>query len=274
MHPRALAAWSASCLVLALGTTNPAYRALALIAALAVGFAIARSGEALRRLVLGLALLTLATGLLNTLVAHVGADVIFELPGWVPGIGGPLTLEGLVAGLAAGLGLAAAVAAVAPLSLGSQAHELVDALPAALNRTGSALAASFNLVPAVARSFTAVHEAQRMRGWRPGGPRSWGEIVLPVVLTAIEDSIQLAESMEARAFGSGPRSHFVVRRWTGLDVAVALGAAAAALVFVGARVTGLASDWEPYPFLTLPAVDPLVAAAALLLFLPVASRWR
>jgi energy-coupling factor transport system permease protein len=273
MHPRALAAWSGSCLVFALGTTNPAYRALALIAALAVGFAIARSRDALRRLLIGLALLTLATGFLNTLVAHVGGDILVEVPAWVPGIGGPLTLEGLVAGLAAGLGLAAAIAAVAPLSLGSQAHELVDALPAALNRTGSALAASFNLVPAVARSFTAVHEAQLMRGWRARGPRSWGEIVVPVVLTAIEDSIQLAESMEARAFGSGARSHFVVRRWRPLDVAVALGAAAAAIVFIAARAAGLASDWEPYPFLTLPAVDPPVATAALLLFLPVASRW-
>src|SRR5439155_83909 len=84
----------------------------------------------------------------------------------------------------------------------------------------AALAASFNLVPAVARSFTAVREAQLMRGWRPRGPGSWGELVVPVVLTTIEDSIQLAESMEARAFGSGRRTHYAISTWSRLDALI------------------------------------------------------
>jgi energy-coupling factor transport system permease protein len=274
MNPRALAAGSASCLVLALGTTNPVYRALALAMTLTVLLATARRRQAVGALAVGLGVLTLFAGALNALLAHVGADVLFELPAWLPGLGGVVTLEGLAAGVVAGLGLAAAIAAVAPLSLSQEPHELIDALPAALNRTATALAASINFVPAITRSFTAVHEAQLMRGWRPRGPRSWGDVVVPVVLTAIEDSIQLAESMEARAFGSGPRSHFALRRWTPLDVATVFGALAAAGVFVASRLAGWAADWAPYPYLTAPDFSPPVIAASLLLLVPVASRWR
>ncbi|HEY7199112.1 MAG TPA: energy-coupling factor transporter transmembrane component T, partial [Candidatus Dormibacteraeota bacterium] len=125
------------------------------------------------------------------------------------------------------------------------------------------------LVPGVAASFSAVAEAQRLRGWRPRGPRSWGEIVVPVVLTAIEDSIQLAESMEARAFGSGPRTHWRRPRLRPGDRLVVSAAAAAAALFVLARLLGLAADWEPYPSLSWPAVHPLAVLPALLLAVPV-----
>ena len=75
-------------------------------------------------------------------------------------------------------------------------------MPAPLERTGIAVATSLNLVSGFGRTFTAVRDAQRMRGWRPRGIRSWNEVLVPVVLTAIEDSVLLAEAMEAR--GSVP----------------------------------------------------------------------
>jgi len=274
VNPRALAAWSAAGLVIALGSGNPVQRATVLAAALAVLLATAKHRRPIRPLLGGLALFVLASGLLNALLAHVGADVLAELPGWLPGLGGPITVEAFAGGLAAGLGLAAAVLAVAPLSLSQEPHELVDALPSALNRTGSALAASFNLVPAVARSFTAVREAQLMRGWRPRGPGSWGELVVPVVLTTIEDSIQLAESMEARAFGSGRRTHYAISTWSRLDALIIGGAAAAAAVFVAARLTGAAPDWDPYPVLHAPVTSPIALISCLPLVLPLAARWR
>ena len=45
-----------------------------------------------------------------------------------------------------------------------------------------------------------------MRGWRPTGVRAWSDVLMPVALTSIEGSMDLAEAMEARAFGSGPRT--------------------------------------------------------------------
>ena len=123
-------------------------------------------------------------------------------------MGGPYTVEALAFGASSGITIAAAILAAAPFSLLLQPHDVMDALPPVLARTGTTIAASMNLVPAVVASFTEVSEAQRMRGWRPRGPRSWAEVVVPVVLTSVESSIQLAESMEARGFGLPARTHF------------------------------------------------------------------
>jgi len=52
-----------------------------------------------------------------------------------------------------GVTVAAAILAAAPFSLLLASHEVMDALPAALSRTGAAIAASLNLVPSVSASF-------------------------------------------------------------------------------------------------------------------------
>jgi len=272
VNGRAVAAWSAACLLGVLLSTNPAYRVLVLAAVLAAvlaGVGWARS----RRLLAGLGLALAAAGLLTFATNHLGGDVLFELPAAVPLAGGPWTLESLVYGTSFGIALAAAALAMTPLSLMLETHQVVDALPAPLARTGAVLAASLNLVPSVARSFTAIAEAQRMRGWRPRGPASWGEVVVPAVLTAIEDSIQLAEAMEARAFGSGPRTRYRPPAWSAADGAVAAAAGLSLALLIAARALGLLADWHPYPYLVLPVITPLGVAACLPLFVP-AWLWR
>ena len=274
MNARALTAWSAAGLLIVLASNNPVYRGLVMLAAVNVLLASLPRERSLRPLLLAVALAALATALLNPLLSHTGEHLLPGLPGWVPGIGGPLTLESVAYGAGSGIGLAAAVLAVAPLSLSLQPHELVDALPRSLERTGTALAAALNLVPAIGRSFTAVLESQRMRGWRPRGPRSWAEILAPVILTAIEDSIQLAEAMEARGFGSGPRTRYRSRGFGGWDWLVSTASLLALLIFLAGRVSGLAPDWQPYPALNLPVVSPLLVGACLLLLAPVAAWGR
>jgi energy-coupling factor transport system permease protein len=275
MNPRALAAWSAAALVVALGTTNPWYRGLVALAAAALLARHALPGARLRPL-LALVLVSVAvTTVLNPLVGHVGEDVLFTLPAGLPVLGGPVTLEGTVFGGVVGLGIAAAVLAVAPLSVVVESHDLVNALPNVLSRTGAAVSASLNLVPGIARGYSAIREAQLMRGWRPGGPLSWGEVLVPTLLTALEDSVQLAEAMEARAYGSGPRTSYARPAWTARDTLVVVAAGAAAAGFLIGRALGAAADWHAYPALTVPGLDPAVFAACLLLFFPaLAPRWR
>jgi len=271
MNPRALAGWSAATLGCVLVTNNPVYRVLLLLAA--ANLVLAAAPRRVRPLALGLAIAGLFALLLNSLLAHAGTHVYAQLPAAIPLLGGPLTLESAVYGLDIAAGLAAALLAVAPLSLAADPTDLVDALPAGLERTGAALAASLSLVPGVARTFVAVSEAQRMRGWRPGGPSSWAQVLVPVVLTAIEDSIQLAEAMAARGYGAGGRSHYPRLAWGLRDSLVLLAAVIAAAGFAVARVTGALGDWYPYPTLTLPPVDPLLVLLCLLLALPALS-WR
>jgi energy-coupling factor transport system permease protein len=273
MDARPVVAWSAAALVVVLASGSPAYRLLALAAILTVVLGSAGLARS-RRLLLGAALLGASAALFNVLLSHVGGTVLFEVPVSVPAVGGPYTLEALAFGLVTGVTLAAALLAVAPLSLLLEPHEVVDALPRALARTGGAVASGLNLVPGIIATFTAVTEAQRLRGWRPRGPASWAEIVVPVVLTSIEDSIQLAESMEARGFGSGPRTHLRRPRLARADWLVLAASALAAGSFLLSRAAGWAADWYPYPFLQWPEVSALPAAACLLLAVPVLPWWR
>jgi energy-coupling factor transport system permease protein len=272
LNARAVAAWSAACLFIVLFTTNPAYKALVLAAAIAS----LSAGAGLRRmrgLLTGVVLIAAVATALNFISAHLGSTVLFSLPFAIPAIGGPYTLEALGAGLSGGLTVGAAIVAAAPFSLMLASHDVMDALPSTLSRTGAAIAASLNLVPSVAASFVQVTEAQRLRGWRPRGPRSWAEVVVPVVLTSVEGSIQLAESMEARGFGSGPRTSLRRASLRAPDWILTGASAAAVLLFVVAHAAGWAADWYPYPTLAPPAIDLLPLAACLLLFAPVAV-WR
>jgi energy-coupling factor transport system permease protein len=206
--------------------------------------------------------------LINVIAAHTGADVIARIPSSWPLVGGELTVESLAFGGALGLGLVAALLSVAPLSLVLEPHDVVDAMPAPLERTGIAVATSLNLVGGFGRTFSAVSDAQRMRGWRPRGIRSWNEVLVPVVLTAIEDSVLLAEAMEARGFGAGRRMSYAASRWTRWDVAVVAAALGSVAIFVGLRLAGAAVDWYPYPTLYLPPINPALVAGCLALALP------
>jgi energy-coupling factor transport system permease protein len=272
MNARAVAAWSATCIFIVLSTTNPAYKAAVLVAAL---MALA-TGVGLRRMrgvLIGVALIAAFAVLLNFVSAHLGTTVLFALPSQVPALGGPYTLEALAFGATGGLTVGAAILAAAPFSMLLASHEVMDALPAALSRTGAAIATSLNLVPAVAASFVQVTEAQRLRGWRPRGPRSWSEIVVPVVLTSVEGSIQLAESMEARGFGSGPRTSVKPRHMRRNDWLLAGTSGAALALFLVSQAFGWAAPWYAYPTLTPPSVDATPLVACLLLFAPVLI-WR
>src|SRR6202030_1680445 len=182
--------------------------------------------------------------------AHLGTTVLFSLPSAIPGIGGAYTVEALEAGISGGLTVGAAIVAAAPFSLMLASHDVMDALPAALSRTGAAIAASLNLVPSVSASFVQVTEAQRLRGWRPRGPRSWAEVIVPVVLTSVEGSIQLAESMEARGFGSGPRTSVKPGRLQRSDWLLIAASGAALAIFLASQALGWAAPWYAYATLT------------------------
>jgi len=258
--------------VIALATSNPAYKAAVVAAAFTVLAVTAGLGR-MRRLLLGVALVAVVDVLLNFVSAHLGRTVLFSLPDGVPALGGPYTLEALAFGFSGALTIAGALLAASAFSILLAPHEVMDALPDALSRSGTAIAASLNLAPSIARSFTEVSEAQRLRGWRPRGPRTWAEIVVPVVLTSAEGSIQLAESMEARGFGSGPRTRFARAPLMRADWIVIASAGLALLGFVLARFLGWAAEWFAYPSLMAPSVDVRALAVCLLLFTPVVV-WR
>lgn len=273
MDSRAFALWSAAALVVVLTSTNPVYRVLVLLVALNVVISLRRPDATLRALFVAVGVAALAAILLNAALSHTGGHVLFTLPGQLPGLGGPITVEAVVYGVDVALGIAAAVLAVAPLSRALHPHDLVDAFPRPLQRTAALTGAALNLVPAIARNAVAINEAQRMRGGTATRVRDWRAVVAPVVLSALDDSLQLAEAMEVRGFGSGPRTRYVTTRLDRAAVMViACSLAAIALVIV-ARVAGSLPDWYPFPTVVAPDVAVLPVAACLLLSAPLVA-WR
>jgi energy-coupling factor transport system permease protein len=266
--PRAWLIWSLAAVTVALSTNNPIYRGLVALAALDVLLTWLPEGRRVRPLAITVAVAAGFAALINVLAAHAGADVLASLPADWPLVGGNLTVETLAFGADLGLGLAAALLAVAPLSFVLEPHDVVDAMPGPLERTGIAVATSLNLVSGFGRTFGAVRDAQRMRGWRPRGLRSWNEVLVPVVLTAIEDSVLLAEAMEARGFGAGRRTSYSGTGWSRRDIAVAAASVGAAVLFIGLHFTGAPIDWYPYPTIYLPPVNPALLVGCLMLVAP------
>lgn len=263
MNPRALAAWSAAGLVMAVCTANPVYRAIVALCAVNLILARGRRGRATRALLIGIGVAALTSTVVTLLLSHTGANVLLRIPTGVPAIGGPVTVEALVYGLATGLGIAAAMLAVAPLTVVSQPHELVDALPPALARTGAAIGAGLNLIPGALRSAIEIRDAQRMRGWRAGRIADWPALAVPVVLTAIDGSLTLAEAMEARGYGSHRRTHLAVSSWAVADTVIATTALAGAALLLVLQLSGSVPDWYPFPTLMAPVVSlPAVLCCA------------
>jgi energy-coupling factor transport system permease protein len=223
-------------------------------------------GRRLKPLAVGLAVLGALTVIINALLSHTGASMLFTLPSWLPLAGGAVTAESFAYGANIALGLVTAISVAAALSLVIEPSDLVDALPRVLARTGAALGAALNLLPTVAASFVAVRDAQRLRGWRPRGVRGALDVVVPVLLDTIERCEQLAESMEARGFGSGARTRLAADPAPGGATAVGAGSLFVLAGFIAGQAAGLGGTWYPYPTVSLPALDPagLVPAAALM----------
>jgi energy-coupling factor transport system permease protein len=92
--------------------------------------------------------------------------------------------------------------------------------------------AAFQAVPRLAEDFVALREARRIRGlrttWHP-------RILVGLLVLAIRRADRLAVAMDARGFGSGPRTRYRVERWSLPDAAL-LGAGS--VVLVAAMVFG------------------------------------
>jgi energy-coupling factor transport system permease protein len=273
MSARAFAAWSASALVIVLTSTNPTYRALVLLIAVNVLVALRRPDARLRRLFIAVGIAAALAVVLNTVLSHTGVHTLFSVPGQIPGIGGSITAEAVLYGADVALGIAAAVLAIAPLSLVLYPHDLIDAFPHALQRTAAVIGAAINLVPAVVRNAISINEAQRMRGSGGTRLRDWHAVAAPVMLSALEDSLQLAEAMDARGFGSGTRTRYATARTGAGDVAVIACALAAAVLTLVARAGGAMPDWYPFPVATVPTVALLPVTACVLLAAPLVV-WR
>ena len=126
-----------------------------------------------------------------------------RLPAWLGGVvlGGPITAEALAWGFTRGLAIWALMVIFGAFNALVDHHRLLRLAPPSLFHAGLAVTIAVAFVPALLRSIGEIGQAQRARGHRFGGPRSWPPLVAPLLAGSLEKSVQLAEALDARGYG-------------------------------------------------------------------------
>lgn len=230
LHPAAWWGWAIGLAMAASRTTNPLL--LALVVAVA-GFVVAARRElgaaspfgAFLRL--GLFVIALRVVLVALLGGGVpGRTVLFTLPE-VPlpsgsagvRLGGPVTLEGVLAAAYDGARLAAILACIGAANALASPRRLLRYVPATLYEVGTALVVALTYAPQLVEDAQRVRAARRLRGHAGRGPRELARLAVPVLDSALERSLDLAASMESRGYGrSVHRDARSRRRATGLTL--------------------------------------------------------
>lgn len=281
LHPAVVCAYAAAVSVLALALNHPLYLG-ALLAVCLLTLAHLKALASAGKLLLLILPVVLLLVLVNPLVAPAGGTVLWHGPA-VPLLGNTfdLTLEAL--GYAAGMGLRllAVLAAFLVYSAALNPDRIFHLFTRCAPRTAVILLLALRLYPAMIRDYQRLREAQTARAVDfESGPasarfRNGLRVVRGMLVTALERAFDVAESMQARGFGSGPRSVYAAEHWRprdGLVLAGLLGAAAAGFL---ALVSGTAAyDYYPVagPLFRREAAG-LLAAVCMGLLVPILLQW-
>lgn len=145
-----------------------------------------------------------------------------------------VTAEALDGGVGLGLRVIAIGAVGAVFALTTDSTRLVDSLVQQLRlpeRFAYGALAAFGAIPRFATDLANLRAARRLRGLRG----SWHpRILIGLLVLAIRHGDRMALAMDARAFGSGPRTTYREVRWSVLDLVVGVAAVA---ILVAALVT-------------------------------------
>jgi energy-coupling factor transport system permease protein len=212
LHPVAWWVWALGLAAAATRTTNPWL--LLLIVLVASVTVLARRTDApwalSFRLYLALGAVVVAVRVLFRIVfgSGYGSHVLVELPtvplpDWAAGVTllGPVTLDSLLAGAYDGLRLATIIICVGAANSLADPRRLLASLPPALYEVGTAVVIAFSLFPQLAESVQRVRRARRLRGAPGKGVAALRRIVVPVLEDALDRSVALAASMDARGYG-------------------------------------------------------------------------
>ncbi|MDH4142769.1 MAG: energy-coupling factor transporter transmembrane protein EcfT [Chloroflexota bacterium] len=193
---------------------------VAVAAALTIGRVpprdLARAVAPLWLAALGLAFFNTAFGLAN---ADPAATTITTVGPW------RVTQEAIQAGVGLGLRVVAIGAIGVLFALTTDSTRLVDALVQQARiseRFAYGALAAYGAIPRFGSNLADLRAARRIRGLRG----SWHpRILVGLLVLAIRHGDRMALAMDARAFGSGPRSRYRDVPWRWLDLVVAIGAA-------------------------------------------------
>ncbi|HEV7204307.1 MAG TPA: CbiQ family ECF transporter T component [Jatrophihabitans sp.] len=259
LHPVAWWVWAIGLATAVSRTTNP----LLLVLVLAVlGFVIAsRRTEApwarAFKYYLWMAVIVIAIRVVFRTVFASGAaptdHVLFTLPTvptphWYAGVhlGGPVSLEALLASATDGLRLGTMLCCIGAANALANPKRALRVLPGALYELGVAVVVAVTVAPQLIESVQRVRRARRLRAGQGKGLRALRGIAIPVLEDALERSLRLAAAMDSRGYGRTGTATRTSRRVTGALLITGL-------LGLCAGVYGLLDPTTPH-YLGLPAV--------------------
>lgn len=195
-------------------------------------------------------------------LSRFGQHPIVVLPP-IPIIGGRWTWEAALFGASSGLALLLTVGVFAVLQATVRSADLLSLLPRPLYRAGTVFALSAAFAPKTLTAYHAIVDARRLRGQRTNW-RAAPTLVLPLLLTTLEQALQYGESLDARGYGSRRRSRYRPIDWSAMDLLVIVGAFASLLI----TTVATSPAYNPYVSLvpSLPSITSLIGV--LLLAIP------
>ncbi|MGO9208250.1 MAG: energy-coupling factor transporter transmembrane component T [Candidatus Limnocylindrales bacterium] len=212
LHPLAWWCWAGALAVAASRTTNPLL--LGLIMAVVAWVVTTRRGNtpwarsfgALMRL--GLVVIFIRVVVQVLFGDRVPGTTWFSLPSvplpsWAAGvtIGGPVTAQAAIGAFCQGLQIAVILACFGAANSLASSFRLLRCVPAGLYEVAVAVTVAISFTPQVVLSIARVRDARRLRGRATSGLAGWRGLAVPVLEGALERSVALAASMDARGFG-------------------------------------------------------------------------
>jgi energy-coupling factor transport system permease protein len=213
LHPVAWWLWAAGLAVCAMRTNNPFLLALIGVVACVVVSARRSSAPWSRSIAF-----FLRVGVF-VIVIRVVIEILFgqrgvpghvlftlpqaPLPSWAAAVsvGGPVTLESILNAFVLGLQLAVILLCFGAANSLASPYRLLRSLPAVLYETGVAVTVALSFTPELVQSIGIVRQARRQRGIPTRGLRGMRGVAVPVLESALDRSLQLATSMDARGYG-------------------------------------------------------------------------
>ncbi len=169
---------------------------------------------------LGLVIITIRVVFRMLLDGQYGQHIIFtlpelELPEAAAGIriGGPVSLEGVLAAVYDGVRLATLLLCLGAANMLADPKRLLKSLPAALHELGVAVTVALMVAPQLVESGARIRRARRLRGVDGRIRGVVRGVMIPVLEDALDRSLVLAAAMDSRGYGRSagqPRSVRVV----------------------------------------------------------------
>jgi len=251
MHPGAWFAWAACAGIAGAMTTNPFYLVPLGLVAWAVHSLRRIEGPQTKAFKV-FALFGLIT------IATRTSLVLFER----------VTLEATSTAFLEGLRLAVLLAIFGTFNSVADPFRVLRLAPRRFQEPALAAALALSITPRTLDAVARVREAQRLRGMDVKKWRSWPALAVPVLATGMDDAVVLAESMDARGHGRGPRSSYRPECWSRAASVTTVVSLIALTVFVARSATGTgALVVYTYP-VRMPEADALLMAATLAFAVP------